>query len=123
MRGAFSYLFMVKIPYIANRSRWKSFADGQGITNSLENFRGLLTPVNLKETRSHIRTLFNTTKYRRTMLDRFRTRLCRLLTGLYKRNLSPSVSVAGGLCHKKSRNMQCGTRYSTRHTNVINGSP
>ena len=39
------------IPYIANRSRWKSFADGQGITNSLENFRGLLTPVNLKETR------------------------------------------------------------------------
>ena len=41
------------------RSRWKSFADGQGITNSLENFRGLLTPVNLKETRSHIRTLFN----------------------------------------------------------------
>ena len=48
-----------KIPYIANRSRWKSFTDGQGITNSLENFRGLLTPVNLKETRSHIRTLFN----------------------------------------------------------------
>ena len=93
------------IPYIANRSRWKSFADGQGITNSLENFRGLLTPVNLKETRSHIRTLFNTTKYRRTVLDRFRTRLCRLLTGLHKGNLSPSVSVAGGLCHTKSRNM------------------
>ena len=49
----------INLPYIANRSRWKSFADGQGITNSLENFRGLLTPVNLKETRSHIRTLFN----------------------------------------------------------------
>ena len=47
----------VNIPYIANRSRWKSFADGQGITNSLENFRGLLTPVNLKETRSHIHTM------------------------------------------------------------------
>ena len=109
-------LWQHAIPYIANRSRWKSFADGQGITNSLENFRGLLTPVNLKETRSHIRTLFNTTKYRRTMLDRFRTRLCRLLTGLYKGNLSPSVSIAGGLCHTKSRNMQCGTRYSTRHT-------
>ena len=26
------------IPYIANRLRWKSFVDGQGITNSLENF-------------------------------------------------------------------------------------
>ena len=49
----------IKIPYIANRSRWKSFADGQGITNSLENFRGLLTPVNFKKMRSHIRTLFN----------------------------------------------------------------
>ena len=94
----------------------EKFRGWTGITNSLENFRGLLTPVNLKETRSHIRTLFNTTKYRRTVLDRFRTRLCRLLTGLYKGNLSPSVSVAGGLCHTKSRNMQCGTRYSTRHT-------
>ena len=87
-------LLGLRIPYIAIGSRWKSFADGQGITNSLENFRGLLTPVNLKETCSHIRTLFNTTKYRRTVLDRFRTRLCRLLTGLYKGNLSPSVSVA-----------------------------
>ena len=35
------------IPYIANRSRWKSFTDGQGTSNSLENFRGSFTQVKI----------------------------------------------------------------------------
>ena len=36
------------IPYIANRSRWKSFADAWVNLNSLENFRGVLTSLNYK---------------------------------------------------------------------------
>ena len=35
------------ILYIANCSRWKSFADGQGTSNSLENFHGSFTPVKM----------------------------------------------------------------------------
>ena len=42
------------IPYIANHSRWKSFADGQAISNLLENFRGLLTPLILKRKYAHV---------------------------------------------------------------------
>ena len=35
------------IPYIANCLRWKSFADGQGTSNLLENSRGSFTPVKM----------------------------------------------------------------------------
>ena len=35
------------IPYIANRSRWNSFADGQGTSNSLEKFRGSFALVKM----------------------------------------------------------------------------
>ena len=38
---------IMTIPYIANCSRWKSFADGQGTSNSLENFRGSFTLVKM----------------------------------------------------------------------------
>ena len=36
-------LVCLLLPYNANCSRWKSFADGQGTSYSLENFRGLFT--------------------------------------------------------------------------------
>ena len=35
------------VPYIANCSRWKSFVDGQGTSNLLENFRSLFTLVKM----------------------------------------------------------------------------
>ena len=35
----------IELSYIANCSRWKSFADGQGTSNSLEDFLGSFTPV------------------------------------------------------------------------------
>ena len=37
----------IYILYIANRSRWKSFSDGQASSNSLENFRGLPIPLKI----------------------------------------------------------------------------
>ena len=40
-------LSLVMIPYIANRSRWKNFADAWVNLNSLENFCGVLTSLNL----------------------------------------------------------------------------
>ena len=38
-----------KVPYIAYRSRWKSFVDGQVSSNLLENFGGLPTPLIFKK--------------------------------------------------------------------------
>ena len=42
------YRYTFNIPYIANRSRWKSFADAWVNLNSLENFCGVPTPLNYK---------------------------------------------------------------------------
>ena len=36
-----------EVPYNANRSRWKSSADAWVNLNSLENFHGVLIPLNL----------------------------------------------------------------------------
>ena len=44
----------LQLPYIANCSRWKSFTDGQGTSNSLENFRGSLKKRSKKY--AHMRT-------------------------------------------------------------------
>ena len=48
--------FSIRVPYIANCSRWKSFADGQGTSNSLENFHGSFTPV---KRCAHVHTRFH----------------------------------------------------------------
>ena len=42
------------IPYIANRLRWKSFADIQAIFNSLKNFCGLPNILILKRKYAHV---------------------------------------------------------------------
>ena len=46
--GDCKLIFVHLILYIANCSRWKSFADGQASSNSLENFHGFPTPLIFK---------------------------------------------------------------------------
>ena len=41
------------VPYNANHSRWKSFADAWVNLNSLKNFRGILTPLNYFSAHMH----------------------------------------------------------------------
>ena len=50
----FKNSLLASILYIANCSRWKSFADRQDITNLLENFHGLFTPVHFNPTRNFV---------------------------------------------------------------------
>ena len=45
----YTYISLIHIPYIANRSRRKSFADGQASSNLLENFPSLPTPLIFKK--------------------------------------------------------------------------